>query len=190
MSKEEFTATHKLIARSAKFYLEQEVRKDYLIITTNYDCLMGYALNAYSVPYVVLALNRNDGKIFIRLSNDDKKLAVSKTRELQRDFIEPPYLQIVCQRLWNEQANAKPPEAKTAFHFLENYQTGRAKKILEDFCREKIDKLSAREKDVIAAAFDFLVAAHGSKMAYDLDSRALFEEGQNPLIAHLRETGR
>lgn len=74
LSKEEFTATHKLIARSAKFYLEQEVRKDYLIITTNYDCLMEYALNAYSVPYVVLALNRNDGKIFIRLSKDDKKL--------------------------------------------------------------------------------------------------------------------
>lgn len=54
-----------------------------------------------------------------------KEPAVSKTRELQRDFIEPPYLQIVCQRLWKEQAKAKPPEETTAFHFLENYQTGR-----------------------------------------------------------------
>ncbi len=72
-SKEEFTITHELIARSAKFYLDQKVLKDYLIITTNYDCLMESALDALDIPYAVLAMNRK-GKIVVRFSKDDEKL--------------------------------------------------------------------------------------------------------------------
>lgn len=116
-----------------------------------------------------------------------KEPADSKKRELQRDFIEPPYLQIVCQRLWNEQADAKSSEATTAFHFLENYQPGSARKILEGFCHEKLNKLSTREKDVIAAAFDFLVTAHGSKRAYDLDSLARYMKKGNTRLLHTLE---
>ncbi len=72
-SKEEFTITHELIARSAKFYLDQNILKDYLIITTNYDCLMESALDALDIPYAVLAMNRK-GKIVVRFSKDDEKL--------------------------------------------------------------------------------------------------------------------
>ncbi len=72
--KEEFTATHDLIARSAKCYLDREVIKDYLIITTNYDCLMESALDAYGLPYAVLAMNRSEGKIMVRFSKNDEKL--------------------------------------------------------------------------------------------------------------------
>jgi hypothetical protein len=43
--------------------------QDYLIITTNYDCLMELALEAAGVPFVVLWRSRNDEKIYNRFGN-------------------------------------------------------------------------------------------------------------------------
>ena len=98
--------------------------------------------------------------------------AITERRELLRDYVEPPYLQIVCQRLWNEQVKVNSPATKGEFTFLEDYQTGSAMVMLKSFCHEKLERLTTREKDAAAAAFDFLVTSHGSKRAYDLDSLA------------------
>ncbi len=101
-----------------------------------------------------------------------KETAITKKRELLRDFVEPPYLQIVCQRLWNEQLKLNSPEIKNEFTFLKDYQPGSAMEMLKIFCHEKLEGLSTKEKDVVAAAFDFLITSYGSKRAYDLDSLA------------------
>ena len=61
------TQTHHLVARAARWHLGERARKDqrpvrggkghYLIVTTNYDCLMEHALD---VPYVVLSMSHTD----------------------------------------------------------------------------------------------------------------------------------
>jgi hypothetical protein len=67
--KKEVTTTHRLLAAAAKQYLSRpDVHGDYLILTTNYDCLMEDALDEAEVPYVVLATRRSDQKVVVRFS--------------------------------------------------------------------------------------------------------------------------
>jgi len=69
-SKKMPTRTHKLLAEAARYHLHQNGAGDYLIITTNYDCLMETALDdpALRVPYVVLTTRKRDPKVLIRCS--------------------------------------------------------------------------------------------------------------------------
>jgi len=63
------TLTHQLLAAAAKRYFQQAgVWQDYLILTTNYDCLMEDALDLAKVDYVVLA-PRKDQKVMVRFSD-------------------------------------------------------------------------------------------------------------------------
>jgi hypothetical protein len=76
------TLTHRLLAESAQYHLAQERAIDYLVITTNYDCLMEKALDEFNVPYVVLTTKRgNDPKVLIRCSN-----TVPEAEELTRKY--------------------------------------------------------------------------------------------------------
>ena len=64
------TPTHKLLAAAAKRHFEQaHVWQDYLILTTNYDCLMEDALDLAGVDYVVLAPRKSDQKVLVRFSD-------------------------------------------------------------------------------------------------------------------------
>jgi WD40 repeat protein len=121
----------------------------------------------------------------------------AKTRVIRRTFVAPPYLQIACERLWNQQYRApgaapvKPLKsegeggAKPFDRFLIDYRTGNgdatagepggdAQKALRDFCQEKLSPpfLTRNQQDVIARAFGFLVTKQGAKMAYELRSLA------------------
>jgi hypothetical protein len=62
-NKTEYTATHKLVARAAANYVKANNRP-FLIITTNYDCLMEEALEDRSNPpaYVVLSTSKDKDK--------------------------------------------------------------------------------------------------------------------------------
>jgi SIR2-like domain len=68
------TRMHHLLAEAAKYHLAKDRAKDYLIITTNYDCLMEEALDAAGrqVPYIVVTTKRGRGgnppKVLIRCS--------------------------------------------------------------------------------------------------------------------------
>jgi hypothetical protein len=62
------TLTHRLLAEAARQHLNSKEALDYLIITTNYDCLMEKALDELEVPYVVLAMKRADQKVILRFS--------------------------------------------------------------------------------------------------------------------------
>ena len=75
------TKTHQLLASAAKHHLMQPEAMDYLIITTNYDCLMESALDEQSVPYVVLTVKKGtDPKVLLRFSHDVKDREKLKTR--------------------------------------------------------------------------------------------------------------
>ena len=63
------TRTHRLLAEAAKFQLNQKGRRDFLIITTNYDTLMEKALDDLKVPYIVITTKKVDSKVLIRCSD-------------------------------------------------------------------------------------------------------------------------
>jgi hypothetical protein len=74
------TRTHKLLAEAARYHLNDKLAGDYLIITTNYDCLMETALDAVNVPYVVLTTRKGDPKVLIRCSQNVKDREVLRNR--------------------------------------------------------------------------------------------------------------
>jgi hypothetical protein len=93
-NKQEPTRTHILVANSAAQYLKSSKSNLYLIITTNYDCLMETALSKTPdgpVPYVALTMNREDGKIHARFGNLDEKdanrLLVKNKAAYPNDFV-------------------------------------------------------------------------------------------------------
>lgn len=98
-----------------------------------------------------------------------------QTENLDRDFIVPPYLQIVCAELWDRR--------KAGTRFLAGYgapspgsadrAVSRAAEILREFCNKRLNLLgTTRRKDLAARAFDFLMTREGSKMAYQLQRLA------------------
>jgi hypothetical protein len=65
------TATNFLVARAAHWHLrpERRARKNYLVVTTNYDRLMEIALDVFKVPYCVLTVDRTDRHVDARFSD-------------------------------------------------------------------------------------------------------------------------
>lgn len=63
-NKQQPTSTHELVARAAANYIEKNrddiAAEDFLIVTTNYDCLVERAMDARSVPYCVLTVPRSE----------------------------------------------------------------------------------------------------------------------------------
>lgn len=121
----------------------------------------------------------------------------TKLRAPRRDSVPLPYLQIVCERLWEEQYKTSDKSedvhtssddgtsARSSGHanFLSNYRPnsdngfhheGDAERVLREFCLDKLGQpfLSEREQHLVSHAFDFLVTKQGAKMAYELSSLA------------------
>ena len=90
----------------------------------------------------------------------------AKPAVVQRNFVVPPYLQIVCRELWNvESAGSKGRPFMFPASYQGNHEAGA---ILKRFCRERLDKLGTkRRKDLASRAFDFLMTREGAKMAYE-----------------------
>lgn len=116
-------------------------------------------------------LSKIEKEVGVPIVTSTKK-ADSERREIQREFIVPPYLQIVCQSLWDKQMKSMGKVKPEKFVFLKEYQAGDAQKSLREFCHEKLSTLKTREKDLSARAFDFLVTKRGAKMAFDVESLA------------------
>jgi hypothetical protein len=68
------TPVHELVADAARANLNKGGDSDYLIITTNYDCLMERALEnpekGPPIPYVVLVTSKKDRRVLARFSED------------------------------------------------------------------------------------------------------------------------
>ncbi|HET6980090.1 MAG TPA: SIR2 family protein [Pyrinomonadaceae bacterium] len=102
--KKEVTPTHKLLAAAAKRYFEQpDVLDDFLILTTNYDCLMEDALDRIGVDYVALTTRKSDQKVLVRFSDtvrDAANLTKSTSGMYYPDKLflrKPKPLVIVCK---------------------------------------------------------------------------------------------
>ena len=97
--------THELIAAAAKRHFSQYSKplQDYLILTTNYDCLMEDALDKAKVDYVVLTMRKSDQKVLVRFSDgieDAKNLTEmnSGTSFPQGFYLEKPQkLVLLCK---------------------------------------------------------------------------------------------
>lgn len=116
---------------------------------------------------------RYENELLEPLLNDlaQQVRAVSVTeRLLQVDHtvVEPPYLQIVCERLW-QLAQDDPERVVRLSHYQ---QAGGVTGILEQFLRRVLAGFSRGEQALLSQAFDYLVAQRGAKMAWPLDKLA------------------
>lgn len=89
--------------------------------------------------------------------------------------IEAPYLQLVMQRLWEEERSAGSDVLRVGA--LE--RLGGAQHIVEEHLHGAMDELSPEQKDVAARLFNHLVTPSGTKIAHEVSDLADF--GQVPL---------
>ena len=89
-------------------------------------------------------------------------------------FVDPPYLQIVCQRVWNrEQPTAGAP-------FLSSYKEGGAEQELEAYCREKLARLARGQKVLVRKALEHLTGPHEAKKSGRVIDLARESRVRNP----------
>ena len=78
------------------------------------------------------------------------------------DTVEPPYLQIVCEQLWDlEKGNPQKTLRVRTYH-----SRGGAKGLLKTYVSSSLDRFSQAEKRIASLAFDHLVSRRGTKIAY------------------------
>jgi WD40 repeat protein len=94
--------------------------------------------------------------------------AVEEVRGPER--IEAPYLQLVLQRLWEEERAAGSSELRV--ETLE--RLGGAQHIVEEHLESALDELSPSQKDVASRVFNHLVTPSGTKIAHEVADLADF----------------
>jgi formylglycine-generating enzyme required for sulfatase activity len=82
-----------------------------------------------------------------------------------QETIEPPYLQIVCARLWELNAGDKNQRLRLASYERVECAEG----ILKSFLDNVLADFSQAEKQLLSKAFDYLATQRGIKMAYPVD---------------------
>ncbi len=85
-NKEKYTLSHKWVATSACDYIKNKPKDHYLILTTNYDCLMEKALDDLNMNYVTLSIcadkhNPKLTKVATKFSRN-----IDKDRYLEREW--------------------------------------------------------------------------------------------------------
>src|SRR5262249_6762725 len=78
--------------------------------------------------------------------------------------IEAPYLQLVMQRLWDEERAA----GSDLLRVTTLDRLGGAHRIVEDHLEGAMAELSAEQRDVAARLFNHLVTPSGTKIAHEL----------------------
>ena len=141
-------------------------------------------------------------KNFDHSSNSDGT-TVRTVRVVRRDYVPPPYLQIVCDSLWKEQyekpATTNGGTSIQIKRFLEDYKSAPetptagvesdAQRAVRQFCEAKLSLPFLRkwEQSIAARAFGFLVTKQGAKMAYELRSLAAHMEERAWALKHVLE---
>jgi len=100
--------------------------------------------------------------------------------------IEAPYLQLVMERLWEEERSAGSSQLR-----LETLERlGGAESIVRAHLRRAVEELSPAEKDVAADVFRYLVTPSGTKIAHGLGDLAEYtsvdEQSLLPVLTALR----
>jgi WD40 repeat protein len=88
--------------------------------------------------------------------------------ETEESRVEAPYLQLVMERVWDEERGAGSNRLRAAtLHRL-----GGAEAIVRSHLHRAVDALSASEKDVAADVFRYLVTPSGTKIAHGVGDLA------------------
>jgi WD40 repeat protein len=100
--------------------------------------------------------------------------------------IEAPYLQLVMQRLWDEEHAADSPTLR-----LETLRgLGGAEQIVSDHVDDALAELTTVERDIAARIFDHLVTPSGTKIAHELGDLAKYAgAGEAELLPVLTKLG-
>ena len=101
--------------------------------------------------------------------------------------IEAPYLQLVMQRLWDEERATGSDTVRV--ETLE--RLGGARRIVDEHLQGALAELTAEQKDVAARLFNHLVTPSGTKIAHELSDLADFgqvsEAEVAPMLSKLAE---
>ena len=145
------------------------IREEFLAELTSLDDFLPGVLTNY---YRLRRLSRVEAKLIIEKTaelggamthdhvNDLVDDLCALDRGQRRDaavFVDPPYLQIVCQRVWNRE------EPTAARPFLSSYEQGQAVRELEAYCREKLGSLTGRQAVLVRRALEHLTGPHEAK---------------------------
>ena len=98
-----------------------------------------------------------------RLMEDLRRVHFSEqeTNNVPRSHVEPPYLQIVCRRVWEREQ-----PGTNGILFLSTYASGEVRKQLTQYTDEKLAALTIRQRIFAANVLDHLITFHGAKKAY------------------------
>jgi WD40 repeat protein len=104
---------------------------------------------------------------------------------VDRDRVEAPYLQLVMQRLWDEEFRGGSGTLR-----LETLERlGGAEQIIRAHLGEALESLSARDRDLAAKLFNHLVTPSGTKIAHGIGDLARYasvsEREVAPVLAAL-----
>src|SRR5206468_2361606 len=86
--------------------------------------------------------------------------------------VETPYLQLVMQRLWDEERGA----GSNVLRLSTLRALGGAEQIVRDHLRLALDRLDAAQQDLVADAFDHLVTPSGTKIAHAVSDLARYAD--------------
>jgi hypothetical protein len=104
----------------------------------------------------------------------DELRLIKGTQATNSNVIDPPYLQIVCQRIWNEE------QPGGSVKFLETYVRGRAAAELERYTREKLERMGWRDRVMLSKVVTHLAGPHEAKKYMRLTDLANHIGARNP----------
>ena len=90
--------------------------------------------------------------------------------EIAEGYVEAPYLQLVLERLWNEEI----PRGSRMLRCQTLQDLGGAEKIVRTHLNEVLDLLTPEDKEACARIFDRLVTPSGAKIAVKLRDLAFY----------------
>jgi WD40 repeat protein len=98
--------------------------------------------------------------------------------------VEAPYLQLVMQRLWDEEraSGSDTLRVETLEHL------GGARHIVDEHLKGALDELTPEQKDVAAQLFNHLVTPSGTKIAHELSDLADFGQVSEAEVAPMLST--
>jgi HEAT repeat protein len=185
-----------LISMREDFALELNALKNYLptILFENYFRLEklteAKAREAIAKPVAHFGFHYEEKLLDTLLKNlaeweEEARLGTSPAA-LGKDmpaYVEPPYLQIVCSRLW--EADRNDPEQKIR---TESYdKMGEVNGIVDSYFHEVMNQLSPSEKKIMSRAFNYLVTPRGTKVAYPLEDLANILEVDEKKLSNVLE---
>lgn len=104
--------------------------------------------------------------------------------EERADRVETPYLQLVMQRLWDEERSA----GSRALRLGTLLRLGGAEQIVGDHVSRALAALTSGQQDLAATIFDYLVTPSGTKIAHEVSDLERYAGAPHPSVVSVLHT--